>query len=88
MDEEIQFVNPPPYDYTCPVYLQLLKDAHQTTCCGNHICYGCITQLKSMPDVTCPQCRHDKFDTTPDKFFSRQLQNLEACCFYAEWLDW
>ena len=83
MDEEIQFVNPPPYDYTCPVCLQLPKDAHQTTCCGNHICYGCITRLKSMPDVTCPQCRHDNFDATPDKFFSRQLQNLEVRCHYS-----
>ena len=83
-DEEIQFVNPPPYDYTCPVCLQLLKDAYQTTCCGNHMCGECITQLMHMKDVICPKCRHKNFDAHPDKFFSRQLLNLKVHCHYSK----
>ena len=83
-DEEIQFVNPPPYDYTCPVCLQLLKDVYQTTCCGNHVCRECITQLMHKPAVTCPKCRHNNFDAHPDKFFSRQLLNLKVRCHYSK----
>ena len=83
MDElDIEFVNPPTYDYKCPVCFELLKDAYQTTCCGNHICSNCTERLKCTPNVKCPQCRHDNFETIKDIFFSRQLINLEVRCYY------
>ena len=82
LEQDIVFVNPPTYDPNCPVCFELLKDAYQTTCCGNHICSNCTERLKCTPNVKCPQCRHDNFEANEDKFFSRQLLNLEVRCYY------
>ena len=85
MDElkkDIMFVNPPTYEPNCPVCFELLKDAYQTTCCGNHICSNCTERLKCTPNIKCPQCRHDNFEANEDKFFSRQLLNLKVHCYY------
>ena len=83
MDElEIEFVNPPTYNYKCPICFELLRDAYQTACCGNHICSNCTERLKCTPNVKCPQCRHDNFVANEDKFFSRQLLNVEVHCYY------
>ena len=82
MEQDVEFVNPPTYDYKCPICFELLKDAYQTTCCGNHICSNCTERLKCTPNVKCPQCRYDNFEAIKDKFFSRQLLNLEVHCYY------
>ena len=83
MDElDIEFVNPPTYDYKCPICFELLRDAYQTACCGNHICSNCTERLKCTPNVKCPQCRYDNFEANEDKFFSRQLLNLKVHCYY------
>ena len=82
LEQDIEFINPPTYDYKCPICFELLKDAYQTTCCGNHICSSCTEQLKCTPNVKCPRCRHDNFKINEDKFFSRQLLNLQVHCYY------
>ena len=82
LEQDIEFINPPTYDYKCPICFELLKDAYQTTCCGNHICSNCTEQLKCTPNVKCPQCRYENFKANEDKFFSRQLLNLEVHCYY------
>ena len=82
LEQDIEFINPPTYDYKCPICFELLKDAYQTTCCGNHICSNCTERLKCTPNVKCPQCRHDNFKTIKDRFFSRQLLNLQVHCYY------
>ena len=79
-EEDIEFINPPPYDYKCPFCSKLLRDSYQTTCCGNHICSECTKKLK--PNFKCPQCQHDNFKANEDKFFSRQLLNLKVHCYY------
>ena len=78
IDPEIEFINPPPYDHKCPVCFELLKNAYQTTCCGNHICFDCSKKLKGGK---CHKCR-ENFQANEDKFFSRQLLNLEVRCYY------
>ena len=70
LKQDIEFINPPTYDYKCPICFELLKDVYQTTCCGNHICSNCTERLKCTPNVKCPQCRHDNFEANEDKFFS------------------
>ena len=82
LEQDIEFINPPTYDYKCPICFELLKDAYQTTCCGNHICSNCTEQLKCTPNVKCPQCRYENFKANEDKFFSRQLLNLQVHCYY------
>ena len=82
LEQDIEFINPPTYNYKCPVCFKLLKDAYQTDCCGNHICSNCTEQLKCTPNVKCPHCRHDNFEANEDKLFSRQLLNLQVHCYY------
>ena len=82
LEQDVVFVNPPTYDPNCRICFELLKDAYQTTCCGNHICSNCTEQLKCIPNVKCPHCRHDNFEANEDKFFSRQLLNLKVYCYY------
>ena len=82
LEQDIEFVIPPTYDYKCPICFELLKHAYQTTCCGNHICSNCTERLKCTPNVKCPQCRHNNLEANEDKFFSRQLLNLEVHCYY------
>ena len=82
MEQDVEFVNPPTYDYKCLICFELLKDAYQTTCCGNHICSNCTERLRCTPNVKCPQCRYDNFEANEDKFFSRQLLNLKVYCYY------
>ena len=89
LEQNVEFVNLPTYDCKCPICFELLKDAYQTTCCGNHICSNCTERLKCTPNVKCPQCRHDNFETIKDIFFSRQLINLEVrCCYHKEGCIW
>ena len=79
-DEEISFVDPPPYDVRCAVCFEVFDDqreAYQTSCCGNHICCECNNGLRND---TCPFCRKAKFCTTSDKFFLRQVLSLQVEC--------
>ena len=81
LEKDIEFVIPPTYNYKCLVCFELLKHAYQTTCCGNHICSNCTERLKCTPNVKCPQCQHN-LEANEDKFFSRQLLNLQVHCYY------
>ena len=81
LEQDIEFVDPPTYDYKCPICSKLLKDAYQTTCCGNRICSNCTERLRRTFNVKCPQCQHN-FEANEDNFFSHQLLNLEVRCYY------
>lgn len=76
-DDEISFVNPPTYDVNCPVCLEIFEDAHQSRCCGRHVCGQCTARLIKRP---CPFCRQDGYGALPDKFFMRQLLSLQVVC--------
>ena len=78
-NKKLKIVSPPPYNRNC---FELLKETYQTNCCGNHICSDCIKQLKCTPNIKCPQCRQENFETHEDKFFSCHLLNLEVYCYY------
>ena len=54
----------------------LLKEPHQFTCCGQHICKICGEKLKEKASAQpCPMCRHREYGTVPDKYFERNILN-------------
>ena len=78
-NDEVTFVNQPDFDVNCPICLELFEDAHQSTCCGGHVCGQCTSQLKNKK-AQCPLCRKPNFDASPDQFFMRQLLSLQVQC--------
>lgn len=78
---DYDFVEPPDEEYKCPICLLVLRDPHQTECCGNHFCQRCIRkQLDTSPSMVCPMCRVSNFTTVLDKFFLRKVHSLKLRC--------
>ena len=86
----LEFLDHPPPDYLhlkCPICLSLLlPDAPRlVTCCGNHFCYKCITELYIISTPTrlspsCPICKESHFEHVPDKNHQRVLKGLKVWC--------
>ena len=51
-----QFVEPPPDDLLCLIYLCVARDPQQINRCGKLFCKGCLEEHKKNSTV-CPQCR-------------------------------
>ncbi len=78
-----EFVKPPPSEYIqseCPVCLQIIREPHQVTCCGNKFCKACIEHIK-VTKKSCPTCK-EKFSSFPDKGLKRSLYSLKVRCSY------
>ena len=80
-DYEYDFVEGPPEDFFCPVSLQLLRNPHQTDCCGKHIERDIAAQLQrsAMP---CPMCKHPGFTSRKDKYHMRNICALLVRCLH------
>ena len=76
-EDEYEFVEKPSEDFYCPVTFDLLREPHQTTCCGNHLSPEAVTRLLGQP---CPVCKEKKLNTTPDKYFKRKVNELKVRC--------
>ena len=74
---DYDFVEEPAADFYCPVTFDLLRDPHQTLCCGNHLSQETVTRLQ---EERCPICKTPKFGTLPDKFFKRRVSELKLYC--------
>ena len=87
---EYDFVEEPSRDCYCPVTFELLRDPHQTTCCGHHISAtaGAKLQQEGKP---CPMCKEPSFTTHADKYFKRVVNGLKVRCPHkgsgCEWED-
>ena len=77
--EEFDFVEEPSRDFFCPVTLDLLREPHQTLCCGNHISPEAVATLQKS-GKPCPLCKKDDLKTVPDKFFKRKVNELKVRC--------
>ena len=77
--EEFDFIEEPSRDFFCPVTLDLLREPHQTLCCGNHISPEAITTLQES-GKPCPLCKKAGLKTLPDQFFKRQVNALKVYC--------
>ena len=78
-EREYDFVETLSQDHLCPVTLQLLRDPHQTTCCGQHLSLEAATRLK-RDRKPCPLCNELNLTTVPDKFYKRKVNALKVRC--------
>ena len=56
------FVSPPPSELECPICLLLMREPHLTSCCGNHFCSACISEVRKRGDP-CPLCKAEVMHT-------------------------
>ena len=77
--EDFDFVEEPSRDFFCPVTLDLLREPHQTLCCGNHISPEAVATLQES-GKPCPLCKEADLKTLPDKFFKRKVNELKVRC--------
>ena len=78
-ESEYDFVEKPSQDHLCPVTLELLRDPHQTTCCGQHLSLEAATRLQ-RDKKPCPMCNEPNLTTVPDKFYKRKVNELKVRC--------
>ena len=87
-EREYNFVEKPSQDHMCPVTLELLRDPHQTTCCGQHLSLEAATRLQ-RERKPCPMCSEPNLTTMPDKFYKRKVNELKVRCPYkGNGCDW
>ena len=69
---------------------ELLRDPHQTTCCGHHISVTAGAKLQQEGKL-CPMCKEPNFTTQTDKYFKRVVNGLKVRCPHkgsgCEWVD-
>ena len=82
-EEEPDFINTPPHDFVCPVTLQVLRQPHQTLCCGNHLSKQVAERL-SRDRKPCPICKAPNLLTIRDKFHERKSLSLRVQCPHRE----
>ena len=79
------FAEPPPagLQTECRVCLQILREPHLVSCCGNRFCQSCINPIK-VCGKSCPLCNATTFTLVQDKQLERSLKDLEVHCIHAE----
>ena len=86
--DDVDFVEEPSRDYFCPVTLELLREPHQTLCCGNHISLEAVITLQKS-GKPCPLCKEPRLKTLSDKFFGRKVNELPVrCLHYGDGCAW
>lgn len=68
-----------PEDFECPVCLDAVYDAKETTCCGHHLCKSCSDRLTAGARP-CPHCRASPLATQDSQFMRRKLRQLHIYC--------
>ena len=85
--EGYDFVAPLKDEYVCSVCLELLREPHLTSCCGQHFCKSCLENVLAR-GMRCPLCNQD-FAAIIDRRIEREIRSLQVRCSYkAEGCDW
>ena len=75
----------------CSICLLVLREPHQTTCCGYSFCQGCIKQIQARATTispVCPLCKNE-FHAYANKWLKRELYQQRIYCTYrTEGCDW
>ncbi len=83
---DCEFLEPPPehlLQSECPVCLQIIREPHQVTCCGNSFCNSCIQRVKD-DNKPCPTCNKEGLSDFPDKRLKRSLYALKVRCSHQQ----
>ena len=79
---ECEFVERPQELQTdCPIYLVVLREPYQVTCCGYSFCRTCIERIRTNK-MACPTCNEATFSAFPNKGLQRSLYSFRIQCVY------
>ena len=76
---EYDFVEQPTQDHFCVVTLELLRDPHQTACCGHHLSQEAASRLQ-RDGKPCPMCQRPNLSTHADLYFRRKVNEINVRC--------
>lgn len=76
-DRDVEFVEGPAENWECPICKLILFHPQLLSCCGNHLCEGCIRILQNRP---CPLCNAPGFTALLDKGRQRAVLQARAYC--------
>lgn len=74
-----EFVETPREDFFCPVSMELLLDAKQTSCCGSHLSAEMAEKLEEGMKP-CPMCNSQAVNTVKDLYFRRLVGEVKVYC--------
>ena len=77
---EYDFAEDVDQDFVCPICLLVLREPHQTKCCGHHLCESCTGKLQAPTTSRCPLCQKEGFHTDIDLYFGRKVNELRIRC--------
>ena len=83
VEQEYHFIEQPSEDYFCPVTYGPLLQPHLTHCCGKHLSQEAATRIQGEGGA-CPLCKEPQFNTTLDKGFRRQVNQLRVFCLHED----
>lgn len=73
-------------NYLCPVCQLVLREPHQTKCCGSHVCACCLEDSCRASGrntaVFCPVCGKANFQSERDEYLAGKVAQLRIRCVY------
>ena len=80
---DYRLVEPPTADLQtqCDVCSLLLRNPHQTRCCGSLFCGSCVEWIQQQ-NQPCPACNETELSTFHDKSLERTLNELKVQCIH------
>ena len=75
-------------DFFCPVSVEVMRNPHQTDCCGSHISAEVAERL-IKDGKPCPLCKVSTFTTHRDQYFQRIILDEKVHCLHkGNGCDW
>ena len=76
---QCQFISEVSDELLCGICRLVAREPHSTSCCGEHFCKNCITQVLDA-SKPCPSCSEAEFTTLLDKRDQKKILALQVCC--------
>lgn len=72
-------------NYLCPICQLVLRDPHQTKCCGSHACSLCLEGCRARgrnAAVLCPVCGKAGLNSERDEYLAGKVAQLRIRCVH------
>ena len=66
-------------DLSCPVCMELSRDAVESDCCGHAFCDACADLIKNKQNE-CPLCKESPFACHEGKLIRRMISGIKVAC--------